>query len=238
MRIPGWGPAVNPAGLSDSVHLGIVAGVRPALFGLSELRRFGLGVTWSGRTVGSGLVAVSEGSPLFHVEGGMLAGAASVTESVAIGVGVCGEQMSFQRYGSVRYWALTVGLLVYAGDLLTIGTVVENPTRNWIVRGLERAPSRVRSDMSFQAAEHFLAVVGVGLEEHTPPTVGGGAAYSIVDGVKVRLGLTTDPDVFSAGIDVGMNGIVVGAAAWMHADLGWSEQIEIGFIMPAGGDSE
>ncbi len=237
-RIPGWSAAVNPAGLADSGRLTVIAGVRPTLYGLPELRRVAVGISWSRDESGYGCTIVSEGSPLFHVEGGAIAAAASIARTVSLGLGVCGEQMSFDRYGSVRSWMLTVGILIAAGEALDVGTVLENPTRNWIVRRWERAPTRLRSDATYRPTDSVTMVAGLTLEEHLPPTIGAGAEWTVAECLVIRFGLTTDPDIISAGMDLRTGAFVLGAAAWAHPDLGWSEQLEIAFSMPMRDGSE
>ncbi len=168
----------------------------------------------------------------------MIAAAISVAPSVSFGLGLCGEQMSFDRYGSVRSWMLTIGVLVAAGDALSVGTVLENPTRNWIIRGTERAPTRARSDVSYRPTDLVTMIAGLGLEEHVPPSISGGAECTVAECFVLRCGVAADPDIISAGMDFRAGVFVVGAVAWIHPDLGWSEQIELAISLATGSDSE
>lgn len=233
-----WSVVANPAGLADSSSVMAAVGMRPAMYGLTELRVLALGLTWASEEWGVGCVITRMGGDLFLDQAVALGGGAVITPEVIAGAGATVREMRFERYGGIRFWTLSLGLLIKVADNAMVGSVAENPTRNWIVRGLERAPTRLRAGAAFAPVGTVTLSAEVEKEVGFSPTIKGGLEKRFLGILSVRAGMTTDPDTYSGGVGVSIGSFQAGVALSYHADLGWTELFELQYLWLNGGNEE
>ncbi len=215
----------NPSLAAGLTHLVVSLNYAPRLFELEELSRASA-VIVAPTSVGAFAVSGSRfGFELYREI--ILTGtySASLGPGCLIGLNLNWYSLSIQNYGSATCLGADVGLLVTLREGLHWGFAAQNVNGPTVGADKEKIPQVYSTGLSYQPIDESTIGVDLVKDVHYPTEVRLGFEYSLLDLVDVRVGTSSDPSTYGAGIGVRTAGFEFDYAFRVHPDLGTTHQL-------------
>jgi hypothetical protein len=225
-----WTVQYNPAGVAELRSFQVSAFFVPQQFGLPELRTVALAAAIPNDIVPVGLEIEQFGFELYKESLLRFAIGSNLDRSISWGLTANVARIVIERYGATRTVTLDVGLLARPHGDIKLGFAVQNILGNKISSATERLPQVFLFGANVRVVADVLLVVEMEKDVRYPSIVKGGIEKSLFDFVMLRAGISNNPDKFSLGIGLTYSQIEFGYAGYSHVDLGWTHQIEVGFL--------
>jgi long-subunit fatty acid transport protein len=224
-----WAVAYNPAGLAQlSSTQGAVFFV-PQQFQLPELRTVALAgaVPFNFGTLG--LSVDQFGFALYRETNVTIAAGRTIDWGVSAGVALNFHRISIERYGAAQRLTVDLGLLARPHDDLNFGFAIKNVTATTIGETRERLPQILMIGTRYAPWNEFQLTIECEKDTRHPLIVKAGVEQRFFEILALRLGISTNPDKFSAGIGARYSMFEFSYAGYSHPQLGWTHQVEISF---------
>jgi long-subunit fatty acid transport protein len=226
-----WAGVYNPAGLVQlSATQGAVFFI-PQQFGLAELRTASLAVAVPFSFASIGLSIEQFGFELYRETNVTIAAGRSIDWGVSAGIALNLHRISIERYGVAQRVTIDLGLLAQAQDDLSFGFAMKNLAAATIGQTRERMPQMVFLGARYAPWKEFQMTVECEKDTRHPLIVKAGVEQRFLEIIALRLGISTNPDKFSAGIGARYSIFEFSYAGYSHPQLGWTHQIEISFLL-------
>ena len=150
-----------------------------------------------------------------------------------ISVGLCLEynRVDIARYGTAHSFYIDGGLLAHVLKSVDVGFSVHNITDAAIGRTDEKMPQVFSLGACWYPFHDFQISVEMEKDIRFPASIKMGIEQIIFGVIALRAGAANNPDKYSAGIGVRYSLFEFGYAGYSHPDLGWTNQIELSFIL-------
>ncbi|MFZ1977282.1 MAG: hypothetical protein WAV76_04955 [Bacteroidota bacterium] len=226
-----WALYYNAAGLAQIHTLECSSFIVPSQFGLPELRTtaFACAVPSSDFTIA--LAAEQFGFDLYH-ETALYIGTGAVLEPhLYVGAALHGHRIDIIRYGSAAAAALDVGVLGLYGGCLRIGCAATNVLPVSSFTNQEKLPQTFSAGIAYSPLMSFVCSIEIENDNFSSTIVKAGIEEVIFHSIAVRVGVAKNPEKFSMGVSYLIGKFEFGYAGYNHTELGWTDQIEIGFTL-------
>jgi len=226
-----WGAYSNPAGLADAKNLQVSAILIPELFGLKELRTVGLGGIMPVGPITVGVNAFQFGFELYKETGVSASVGGEIDWDILGGLTIHANQFSFDRYGSTTKILIDGGLQASPVKDLRLGFAARNITGATIGSKGERLARSFSFGGSYSPLQSFFLTVELEKDVRYPLSLKAGIEQRFLDILALRLGTSSQPNIFSGGLGITHSMFEFGYAGFNHPDLGWTHQVELGFAL-------
>ena len=99
-----------------------------------------------------------------------------------------------------------------------------NPFALELTRAGERCPADIAVGLAYDICGKFAFGVEVSKEAGFPTSIATGVEVRLVEGIKLRSGIRTDPKEFCLGLGLGLGRIALDMSASLHLDLGLTHE--------------
>jgi hypothetical protein len=220
--IPGefWSAIRNPSLLPSLPPLTFCVSLIPSPFGLVELTRgcAGAGVQ---TPVGSAAVYCSSfGFSLYReLEGGMAFGH-DLAPRVSAGVAVRIYSLSIAGYGAAVSAGAAVGFRALLADRVEASLLVDNLFRSRIGSSGESAPTVLSASVVVGPLAELTGYLSVARDSRYPAESAFGIEWMPASIIRLRCGLSMEPESFAGGFSVTAGGVAFEYGARWHPELG------------------
>ena len=226
-----WSLFKNPAGIAgiQSAQLGIYAEQR---YFLEELTYGSAGLVIPfleeqaiGLQVGSfGFEAYRENHASFTY-------AIEIFDIVSIGAKANYANVNITDYGSSSTFFLDIGLNAAINQELSIGFYAFNANRASLQTQSfeEELPMIIATGISYLPTEKVMFVIDIQKELESEVSFRGGIDYGIADFLFARLGVSTEPLIWSGGFGLIFDNFFLDAALTHHERLGYSPHLSLSY---------
>ncbi len=140
-----------------------------------------------------------------------------------------GVMLDYQRiglseiYGSKSLFSFEAGVNYRADKHICIGLHLVNPVPVKVIKSpQESLPTLIRLGLVYEFSDTFLVCLEAEKDLQHPPVFRFGAEYHFVKPSFIRIGIATNPMVFSFGFGIMIGGISLDIASEYHQILGFS----------------
>ena len=228
-----WAISWNPAACGVLTAASVYASPQP--FGLPALAHFGAAVALPFGSGAASCSLVRHGTDLYRETAASVAWMQPVAEGVRLGTAIRGWHVGIERYGSAAAVSVDVGVLFEPLRQLAAGACASNVTLSRIGSGEgERLPVLLALGVAWTPDSTVLLAADVVHDQRYPISARVGVEYWILGALALRVGATSDPALFTAGMGVAHAGWKAHYSFAVHADLGGTHSAGIEF-QPSGG---
>ncbi len=226
-----WSTAYNPAGLASCNAFEGTLFLSPQQFGLKELRTISAAgvVPFSGGSVG--VIVGQFGFDLYRETAYTVGVGGTIDDGVAVGGAVNVVRLSLAQYGTAAIPSYDVGALVEIVSGLRMGFDWKNVTAATIAGSGESLPQVLATGLCYDLSDVARLTMDLEKDIRFPFSLRMGLEHSFLHVLTLRFGMRSNPDTFSVGLGLQIDGFVLSYAAYSHSQLGWTHQIEISFTM-------
>ena len=224
----------NPAGLAQLNWKEVGIYYSPAPFGLTELAN-GYVAYQQPFSFGSlGIGGMTYGFDLYRESKIILGYSFNYQNIFFVGAALNYHSYSIQNYGSTGVFYFNLGALVYILDDLRWGFSTSNVNRATVGNTDDQIPMILSTGFSFDILKNFSLNVALDKDIRYNPSLEFGIDYDIIEYLSLRIGSSTNPSKFTAGIGINYSIISLDYAFYTHPDLGLTHQA--GIILCFGKD--
>ena len=214
----------NPAGLSRLASREAGFFCSPAPFGLKEMS--------------SAYLAYCEPAPFGSLSAGVgiygfellretkiaLGYGKAISKTFFAGITALYHNLSIRNYGSSGVFLFNIGAIARLNDQIGFGFTVENLTRSSLANETNQIPSVLWAGFDLAFIEQAVFTAALRKEIGFNPSLHLGTECHIIDFLKFRIGVSNEPDCYSAGIGIIYNFIEADYTVSSHGDLGSTHQ--------------
>ncbi len=217
LRIGGGNPAAAAWRSGGAIGVGFL----PGLFGLTELRRYGMtgGLTMGGW--GGELHLLRYGATLFNESSGWLSVAWMIGTHVSAGISMRYVRWYAKEYAAVEEWGIGAGFLFRDGHT-SVGVRART-----VGGAFSEAVYELDAGLSVEATRYLLLTAELSQRKAEPVL----PRYSIMLGplpeVRMVLSWQDEPRAIGVGIVLAVSGFDVSYGASRHSVLGWTHGIGV-----------
>lgn len=226
-----WAIAYNPAGLTQLKLLEVSTFFVPQQFGLPELKTVSVAAAIPLEDFTAAVELEQFGFTMYKESTLRLGLGMDVDSRLKAGATINLGRLVLGNYGSTNLATFDVGLLGVIQEDIRIGFSARNLFGSRVGQTPERLPHVFCLGANYAPLRDLTIVIEMEKDARFPAIVKGGVEQSIFDFVKVRVGVSNNPDKFSAGVGLLYESIEFGYAGYSHVDLGWTHQIEVSFTL-------
>lgn len=223
----GWAMNYNPAGLSQIRNIQCSFFLVPNQFGLQELRTNAFAITIPISFMAAAFKIEKFGFELYRETEYGAAGSFHFDKNISCGVSLNYHRLDIARYGHADYLTFNAGILACVVNTVKFGFRVDNITRATFGKNHEAVPQNCSVGMSGYLLDDLLASVEMEKDIRYPASLHWGIEQDLLSVIKVRVGVSNNPQKYSAGIAVSYSLLEFGYAGYSHTDLGWTNQIDV-----------
>ena len=220
-----WQLFHNPAGIAGVEQMEVGAFVERR-FLLNQINNgtFGFVMPFKGQKHFAGFDASGFGFGGYTESKIGLTYAALLLERFSLGAKVNYLRTSVPDYGGRSALFVNFGLLGRITDQISVGFRVYNASQSYIYKPTnEKIATTIDVGAAFQASDKVVVVADVAKQVNFKASFRGGVEYAILDILKARIGASTQPTTFNAGIGVVLkNGLNIDFANTLHQQLGYT----------------
>lgn len=137
-----------------------------------------------------------------------------------------------EDYGSKSVVTFEFGLRSQLNENLCIAAHVFNPIRVKIASyDDERIPTIFKLGLSYTFSKNIIAVIETEKDINYKAVVKAGLEYQIIKEASVRIGITTNPCIYTFGFGLILKKFKIDFASSIHQVLGYSPQISLIYII-------
>jgi hypothetical protein len=230
-----WSGWHNPAGLAG-VEGTWLASSYTLRHGLPELNRQGLGLLWPAGSSALGLNLSLGGSANFREMDARLGYARSLGPRLALGLDAHYYSLAIPGYGQRRLLTGGLGLRYEPAVDWALGARVFNPFRVRLLpesAGLSpgELPVLLSAGLTHQLSSELLLAVQADQRLESGVQVRAGIEYSPLQPLKLRVGITTHPASFQAGLGLQAGRWMGDLALAQHPFLGYSASLGLAWAL-------
>lgn len=138
--------------------------------------------------------------------------------------------VSIPNYGSKGVFFVDAGLIGNVAKGFNLGFKVYNANQASLNKELsERVPTILSFGASYEISDKVLLVSDLEKNVNFPLSYRGGIQYAFVEKFKARVGVSTAPVSFNAGIGFQASNLVVDVATSLHQQLGFSSFLSLSY---------
>lgn len=154
--------------------------------------------------------------------------ATTLFDRISMGVKMNYNITSIQNYGTSGSFFVDAGLIANVTKGLNLGFKVFNANQASIQKEIsERIPTILSFGASYELSDKVLLVSDLEKNVNYPLSYKGGFQYAFVDKFKARLGVSTAPVTFNAGLGFASTNLVIDIATSWHQQLGFSPFLSV-----------
>ena len=153
--------------------------------------------------------------------------------SVGVQLNYHNTQISAENYGSTGALTAEVGFRVEVSERVSIGAHLFNPTRTTLIDNGdlaipdEKIPTVIRLGAGYQISDEVLFAGEVEKDIAQDVLFRGGIEYHPADILYLRMGASSEPNLFSFGLGLNFDQFNFDLATNYHSLLGYSPQISL-----------
>jgi hypothetical protein len=225
-----WSLFHNPAGLAGLQRMSFGAHVEQR-FGLQELRRAHAGLAvplWKGQQA-LGVDVSSFGFAAYRENRLGLAYALELMPGVSLGAKVNYAALSIPGYGNQGNLYVDLGVNTQISEQLSLGFSAFNVNRAKLGPdpSAEPLPTVVRTGLAYQPSSKLLLVTDLVKDLEHPLSVRLGVEYQLNDYLVTRLGMSTEPLSWQAGVGLRVKKLALDFAFGYTELLGFSPHLSL-----------
>ncbi|MGE5400609.1 MAG: hypothetical protein ACM3S2_09410 [Ignavibacteriales bacterium] len=213
----------NPAGLAQVGWREFGIFYSPSPFGLQELAQGAFAYNEPTGIGSFSLGATTYGFELYRENRLSLAYACKLP-AICLGAAVNYNNVSIKNYGAAGAVTLDLGILAGLTDYLSWGLSIHNLFHSSFGNEKDQIPQIFSSGFSYRASDEITLNASLEKDRAYPPSVRAGIEYDIIRYLALRIGLSTEPDKFTAGIGLKYSYFEFDYAVFSHQDLGITHQ--------------
>ena len=229
VALPGdpWALYYNPSGLSTVRSIRAAAFFIPQQFGLRELQTtaFTAAVPLAFGTMGVGFSQF--GFELYKETELSVGVGCPIDWGLSAGIALHVTRISIDQYGSTQNATLDGGLMAQLDDEVSLGFSVRNLFGSKLGATDERLPQDFSLGLKYSPIRSFLITAMVEKDIRYPTIAKAGVEQQFLDVLRVRVGVSNNPDKFSIGMALHYSLFEFAYAGYSHPELGWTHQLEI-----------
>ena len=226
-----WAIVYNPAGLAQMTSTRASVFFVPQQFGLPELRTVAAAVVIPVGSFVTGLEVEQFGFDLYKETGLRFGVASLVDEHISAGATLNLTRITIDRYGSQTTATVDIGLLARVHENLKLGFSYLNSLGARVGVVGEQLPQVFLLGASYSIEKDLVLVGEIEKDIRYETIVKGGIEQSLFDFLRLRLGLSNNPDKLAGGFSLKYSNAEFGYAGYSHPDLGWTHQLEMSFVI-------
>ena len=218
----------NQAGIAfaNTIELSIATERR---FSQEALSTYTAGAVIPTKSGSFGLTLNYFGFDLFNQQQVGIAYARKFAKNLSIGAQIDVHNYSIPQYGSRALVSFQAGVQYQLTSDFMVGAHIINPVRQEITE-LEPLPSQFKLGLAYTAAEKVDLYAELEQDLDHPLRFKSGIDYNIAKVLFIRLGIATNPTLFTFGLGIELDaGLKIDAAASYHQALGLSPGIGVRF---------
>ncbi len=140
-------------------------------------------------------------------------------------------RINAENYGARGAVTAEVGFQMKISERVTAGAHLFNPTRTKLQDfNDERLPTALRLGLGYQVSNDVLVAAEVEKDIDFKPLFRGGIEYQPVDILYLRIGASTEPNLFTFGLGLKFERFQFDMAATYHSLLGYSPQASLTYL--------
>lgn len=156
--------------------------------------------------------------------------ATTLFERISLGAKVNYTRFSIQNYGAKAALYADVGLNCILSKHLSMGLRVFNASRSELLRDLdEKIPTTFDAGLAYQVSDKVLIVADVEKQVNFPISFKGGVEYAVAKFLKARIGASSQPVTFCAGVGVNVKSLQIDFANTLHQYLGYTPSLSLSY---------
>lgn len=228
----GWTPFMNPGGLAFCRSLSICAFHIPGLFGMTDLRFSGAGL--SAPVAGFGVAISSSwfGWDLYRETSLRFAVAKELTAGIGVGLRLHMNRLAISAYGSCTSFTLDLGVRIECSRNLAIGGVLTNVTASALQGTGETLPQGLSGGIWYAPIPDLRVALEAGKELLCAPEIRCGVEADILTQMTLRAGIIDTPSIVSCGCAFRLGDIAADYAFAYHWVLGATHEIGLTISFP------
>jgi len=196
-------------------------------FELSDLNQVAAAVVFPSELGAFGLQMSYFGFDLYNEQKIGIAYARRLMDKLSLGVQFDWLNTQIANYGNKGVITFEIGLMSPITSNLTIGVHLYSPMRVELIEG-EELPPVFKVGLAYEASKKVLLTAEVEKESDLNPNVKAGLEYLIHPSLAIRLGVASNPSLFSFGLGYRINNqFFIDVASSYHQDLGFSPSISV-----------
>jgi len=218
----------NQAGIvfAENIEISIATERR---FSQAALSTYTAGAILPTKSGSFGLTLNYFGFELFNQQQVGIAYARKFAKNLSVGAQIDVHNYSIPQYGSRALVSFQAGVQYRLTSDFLIGAHIINPVRQEITE-LEPLPAQFKLGIAYTAAEKVDLYAELEQDLDHPLRFKSGIDYNIANVLFVRLGIATNPTLFTFGLGLELDaGLKIDAAASYHQILGLSPGIGVRF---------
>lgn len=215
----------NPAGLASLKFREAGIFYSPAPFGLTELSN-AFAAYCEPSSIGSFSAGFSiYGFELYKETKIVFGFGRKISNNFSVGLASVYHNLFIKNYGSKGVFIFNLGAIAKLSDQVGFGFVIENATRSTFAGESNQIPTVLwlGTDLKFIKEISFNAAIKKEIGYN--PSVLLGTEYSIIQFLRFRIGVSNQPDTYSAGIGIIFSFIQADYAITSHNELGFTHHI-------------
>jgi hypothetical protein len=236
-----WNVFHNPAGMAGIQQMEAGAFVeRRFLLNQINMGTLGFAMPFKGERHVLGFTAGGYGFGGYAESKVALAYAAKVVDRLSLGAKVNYSLISIPTYGNKGSVFVDFGLVGKLTNQINVGFRIFNASQSYVSKELEeKIPTTLDGGIAFQASDKVLVVADVQKQVNFPISFRGGVEYAILDILKARIGASSQPVTFNAGIGLSLkNGLNIDFANSLQQQLGYTPSISASWRFGKSGEEK
>ncbi len=199
-------------------------------FLLKELSYNAAGITIPTKSGVFGFSANYYGFDLYNEKKIGLAYSRLFTEKLAAGIQFDYLGTSISEYGNASAFTFEAGLMMKINEKISAGVHVFNPVRINVGFAEEKIPTSISLGLSYMPGDKVLLAAETKKNIDDPAQLCLGVEYQVIDALHLRVGIETNPSVYSFGIGINIKQLKIDAGTSYHLVLGASPQLSISYL--------
>ncbi len=226
-----WAFAMNPSLLQLNSERLIAISYAPQPFGLKELS-FGSVIYVEPASFGHFSVSASKfGFDLYREVTFALSYATTVSNTLHLGVTVNHYMLTIQNYGGASAFGIDLGGALEISDNVRWGFGATNINFPKLGEAKEPLPQVFATGLAYSPFDVGVIAVDVVKDVRYAPEFVLSLEYALVESVRLRTGVCTEPSVLNAGVGLSFEFVRLDYAFSSTADLGLTHQASLMFFL-------
>jgi len=134
------------------------------------------------------------------------------------------HNVSIKNYGSKGVLIFNLGAIAKLNDKIGFGFVIENISRSTFANESNQIPSVLWLGTDLNLGKEISFTAAIRKEIGFNPSIRLGTEYSIIDFLKLRIGVSNEPNTYSGGLGILYDFVQADYAISSHSDLGLTHQ--------------
>ncbi len=226
-----WATFMNPAVLQLNNERLLAISYAPQPFGLKELSRASVMVVEPASFGHLSFSASKFGFELYREITFSLSYGATVSNAFHLGVSLNHYGLTIKNYGSASTIGIDLGGVVEVSDDVRWGFAATNVNFPKLGESEEPLPQVFATGVAYAPFDVGVIALDIVKDVRHSPEVVVGLEYVVVQSVRLRAGVCTEPSVLNAGLGLSFDFVRLDYAFSSTADLGFTHQASLIFFL-------